>query len=146
MQYLVKIISTENTFLIRQPVLRKNQPIETCFFNGDNDAETFHLGLFDREVLIGVLSVYQVNNHFFKQENQVQFRGMALLEKYQGLNLGSLLIEQAEAICLNKKTELIWFNARQNAINFYLKNNYKTFGDLFEISNVGRHILMYKYL
>jgi hypothetical protein len=39
---------------------------------------------------------------------------------------------------------LIWFNARVEAVGFYEKMGYQKTGNLFEIPDVGVHILMFK--
>jgi predicted GNAT family N-acyltransferase len=143
MNYTVKIIKLEETITIRHEVLRKGKPIETCHFEGDNLTSTFHLGLFFNEEIIGILSVFETKNDFFKAEKQFQYRGMAILEDFQNKNLGKNLIVEANKICNQKNANLIWFNAREKAMNFYVKNGFKIEGEPFEIENVGTHYLMF---
>ena len=47
---------------------------------------------------------------------------MAVLEGYRKIGVGSNLIIEAEKILQNSKTNLIWLNAREKALSFYLKN------------------------
>ena len=63
--FITKKITTFETYTIRQEVLRKGKPIETCYFNGDNDSSTTHFGLFENEKIIGVVSVYKTNSLLF---------------------------------------------------------------------------------
>ena len=39
-------IDNTQTYLIRQEVLRKGKPIETCHFDGDTEKNTIHFGFF----------------------------------------------------------------------------------------------------
>ena len=54
--YLVKEITARETWAVRHPVLRTGRPLETCAMEGDDHPDTFHLGLFDQDSLIGVAS------------------------------------------------------------------------------------------
>jgi predicted GNAT family N-acyltransferase len=140
----IKEISARETFPIRLEVLRKNiaLPYE---FNGDFDSETFHLGAFKDEELIAVSSYMNASNSNF-EGNQYQLRGMATLKAYQGFGAGKLMLQQAFLILKERNTKVLWCNARIAAVNFYLKQGFKTFGEKFEISLVGVHYVMFKEL
>jgi GNAT superfamily N-acetyltransferase len=141
----VKKIKAIDTYPVRHTVLRKGKPLDSCAFLGDDDKTTIHLGLYADEKLIGVASLFQVKNDFFDNEKQFQLRGMAVLEEYQKEGIGTQLIIAVENICSEQNTNLIWFNARESAVSFYLKLNYKTFGTKFEINGIGPHYIMYKF-
>ena len=68
---------------MRHPVLRAGRPVETCAMPGDDAEDTFHLGLFDAENLIGVVTFMNAAKPQFTGK-QYQLRGMAVLEAYQG--------------------------------------------------------------
>jgi GNAT superfamily N-acetyltransferase len=137
-------IHYQDTYLIRHQVLRKGKPIETCCFNGDAENSTAHFGLFKEEQLIGVVSVFNTPSKHFKEQSQFQIRGMAVLDGFQHKGFGNQLVIYAENYCREKKGEVIWFNARQKAVPFYKKKDYKILGDAFEIPEVGIHFVMYK--
>lgn len=139
-----KKISTSKTFPIRQIVLRKGKPIETCYFNGDNDATTTHFGVFQEEKILGVVSVYKVDSPLFHENNQFQIRGMALLSEHQGKGFGAQLLNTAEKYCWENQANLIWFNARAKAVSFYERSGYEIMGNSFEIIDVGTHFVMHK--
>lgn len=140
----LKPINYQETYLIRQKVLRPNRPLETCYFLGDELNSTYHLGAFYQEKLVGIVSLFKNNHLFFKQENQYQIRGMALLPDYQKYGFGKKLIEYAETLLQEKHTSLIWCNAREVAVRFYKKQNYKIIGEAFDIPDVGIHFVMWK--
>ena len=140
----IKKISSIETYPVRHEVLRKGKPIETCQFKGDNDEYTTHFGFFLEDKLVGIISIFKENNILFPESIQFQIRGMAVLEEFQGKGLGAELVKKAENHCLNLNADLIWFNARENAVPFYEKLNYKIIGDSFLIPDVGIHFVMYK--
>ena len=140
----IKKISSIETYPVRHEVLRKGKPIETCQFKGDDDENTTHFGLYVEDKLIGIISIFKENNILFPELNQVQIRGMAVLEAFQGKGFGAELVREAENHCISLNTDLIWFNARENAVPFYKKLNYIIIGDSFLIPDVGIHFAMYK--
>jgi ribosomal protein S18 acetylase RimI-like enzyme len=71
---------------------------------------------------------------------------MAVLPQYQKQGLGEKLVESAEKLIVEKEGNLIWFNARENAVGFYKKLGYEVKGDVFDIAGVGPHYIMYKAL
>ncbi len=143
---MIKInkISYIETYPIRHAILRAGKPIETCFFEGDDLPTTTHFGLFVDKKITGVVSIFKNKNDIFIHSNQLQIRGMAVLEEAQKLGYGKLLILECERYAISLKTNLIWFNAREKAITFYEKQDYKKHGDSFNIANVGVHFLMKK--
>ncbi|MFL1012982.1 GNAT family N-acetyltransferase [Flavisericum labens] len=146
MNYNIKQITANKTYEIRQPILRTGQPIETCFFEGDNLETTYHLGIFSEEKLVGVSSFFKNNNSLFTISSQYQLRGMAILKNYQKHGLGRDILKQGEQMLKLKNVNLIWCNAREVAINFYAKNGYQIIGDPFNIKDIGLHFVMYKSL
>jgi GNAT superfamily N-acetyltransferase len=139
-------INYQETYLIRQEVLRKGKPIETCFFTGDAAKSTAHFGFYQEGILIGVVSVFNTTSTHFHAQSQFQIRGMAVLDGFQHNGFGNQLVRHAENYCRQQKGEVIWFNAREKAVPFYKKNDYQTLGDAFEIPEVGIHFMMYKNL
>lgn len=142
--HVVKKITALETYTVRQEVLRKGKPIETCHFIGDDANTTTHFGLFEDETIIGVVSVYKVNSPLFSEKTQFQIRGMAVLENFQSKGYGEQLLKAAENFCWEEKAHLIWFNAREKAVLFYKKSGYEVVGDAFDIPNVGIHFVMFK--
>lgn len=143
----IRQISAEETYPIRLPVLRPGRPVEECIFQGDDDPTTIHLGAFVNAELVAVASYMRQKNPLFEDQLQYQLRGMAVLEEHQRSGLGKQLLLEGEAILKQRFQEvLLWFNAREIAIDFYKKFGYETRGDLFIIPNVCLHIVMFKQL
>lgn len=140
----IKQIHYTETYPVRQIILRPGRPLETCFFQGDELETTIHFGLFMEDKLAGIISLFKNNSPLFSQEYQYQIRGMAVLEEYQKYGLGRQLVAHSEEFLKSTATELIWFNAREIAVNFYKKSGYQVIGDAFDIPDVGPHYVMWK--
>ena len=140
----IKKISPFETIIVRHPVLRAGKPIESCNFEGDDLPSTVHFGLNLQNQLIAVISAFEVKNKLFTEENQYQIRGMAVLEKFQKKGFGEQLLNYCENEIRIKKGELIWFNARETAVDFYKKSGYEIIGGQFEIPDVGPHFILFK--
>jgi GNAT superfamily N-acetyltransferase len=143
---MIKKISAESTFSVRNPVLRPNLPVETCHFEGDNLPSTSHFGFFVAEKVTGIVSVFEKINEKWPNQKQIQIRGMAVLADFQKKGIGDQLLQHVIATETENKTELIWFNARENAVPFYEKLDFHIRGTAFEIEGVGTHFLMYRFL
>jgi GNAT superfamily N-acetyltransferase len=141
---IIKEIRSKETYIVRQPVLRKGKPVESCIFEGDDLKDTYHFGLYESGELIGIISLFTKINSIFAEKNQAQIRGMAVLESHQKKGFGEALVKHCENFCIEKDIKLIWFNARTAAVGFYKKLNYQTVGKPFDIKDVGEHYLMYK--
>lgn len=143
---LIKEITAQETFIIRQSILRQGKPIEACAFEGDNLKTTHHFGLFENSNLTGIISLFVKTNSIFAQNSQIQIRGMAIVEAYQKKGFGEALVKHCEDYCDSNQFDLIWLNARARAVGFYNKMGYEINGNPFDIPEIGEHYLMYKKL
>ena len=144
--YSIKQITSRETFPVRHPVLRPGKPIASCIFQGDDDEATVHLGVFNDDRVVGVLSIFEARGPLFDGERQFQLRGMAVLPEYQKKGLGELLMQAAEDNIAAKGGQVIWFNAREVAVGFYQRTGYAITGEPFDIGDIGTHYVMYKRL
>jgi GNAT superfamily N-acetyltransferase len=103
---LIKEISSQETFIVRHPVLRKGKPIETCVFDNDDLETTHHFGLFDDLNLIGIISLFLKTNPIFAENIQAQIRGMAIVESHQKKGLGEALVKHCEEHCITNQFNL----------------------------------------
>lgn len=144
---MIRKISAEETYPVRQQVLRPGRPAREVFFEGDLEPDTFHLGYFDAGKTVGVATYVSRKNNFFEAAVQYQLRGLAVLPNHRGKNIGEALLIKGEKLLKNKDPKiLLWFNAREVSIGFYKKYGYQAIGDPFMIPKVCMHIVMYKKL
>lgn len=140
----VKQIHPGETYAIRKEILRKNIPLP-IEFKGDLDADTFHIGVFDSGKLVAVSSFMKSSFKHFSGI-QYQLRGMATLDAFRGKGAGSLMLKKAQEILNDRSADYLWCNARVVALGFYRKMGMSTFGDLFTLTYIGDHYVMFKKL
>ena len=133
-------IKVSKCYPLRHKMLRKGKPLETCYFDGDNSKETFHLGaLVDKEI-IGIISIYEKELSQFKNSKGAQFRGIAVASKHQRKGVASKLINYAQKETIKRiNPKYIWLNGRISANNLYLGRGFDLIGDPFEINTIGIH-------
>jgi hypothetical protein len=51
-------IEARQTYPLRHALLRKGMPLSSCHLEGDKAVETLHIGAFESETLVGILSAY----------------------------------------------------------------------------------------
>ncbi|SEG20518.1 hypothetical protein SAMN05421847_1728 [Halpernia humi] len=134
---MIKLISTEETHPLRKSVLGENIPNYQYIYKGDDDEKTLHFGWFENETLGGILTAMKT------EEKIWQFRGMAVSQSHQAKNIGSQLLQFASNY-LKNEAEVIWLNAREKVVNFYLKNGFTAASDFFDIKPIGLHLKMSK--
>lgn len=139
-------ISAQDTYPLRQQMLVPTHELKKAKFENDDDEDiSFHLGAFSDSKLVSVASFFYERNPIFSDLHQYQLRGMATLPDYQGQGLSSELLSFAFPIIKQNFCTLLWCNARVSAIGFYEKVGFQKFnGEIFEIDEIGPHVLMYK--
>lgn len=139
---MIRFINTEDTLVMRSLVLREGMSPDLCRFDGDDDENTFHLGYYIDDELIGIGSFHKKNKEGYYGEGY-QLRGMATGVDYQGKGIGNQLLNFAIVYLRGKKVNYIWCNARRNACRFYQGIGFEIISDEFEIPGVGPHRVMY---
>ena len=142
----IKKISMEETFAVRQPVLRPGRPIEDCFFEYDDHPLSIHICAELDGKVISVLSALPIRSKIYPNLKAMRIRGIATLNQFQRLGYGSQLVRYIEEELGKKRIELLWLNARISASKFYLKLGYKPKGDFFNIDGIGIHQKFFKSL
>lgn len=143
----VQEIRAEDTIDLRSRILRPGQEVELCHYPEDNLPTTFHLGIFGNErVICNGTFIQQGHSYFSEAKYPYRLRGMASDKKFQGQGLGSKLLCHALQQLKAKNCDLLWFNARTSAENFYRKLGFESTGEIFDITSIGPHKVMYKWI
>ncbi len=144
----IQRVEVETILDLRQQVLRPGLPIETACFEGDKDPDTHHLAGYmlvgGRDQLIGCATFMLRSYH---EVPAWQLRGMATDDSYRGCGVGKCLLDSAKIQLVGsqfqyKHISLIWCNARESAIGFYERNDWRRESDPFNIEGVGTHVIM----
>ena len=108
----IRTISWEQTIPLRHRVLWPNKPQEFCHVEGD--PEGLHFGAFIDDALVCVASVFF--NH-----NQARLRKFATDERYQNQGIGSKVLLHIIDFLKTSSTECFWCDARETALDFYMR-------------------------
>lgn len=121
-------ITAEETHPLRLAVLRFDTPTKVVEFPEDTWPGAIHLGLrLDGELV--AVSSWVPRPH--DDRPAVQLRGMATSRALQGHGLGGVLLEAACARMAARGETLVWANARDAALAFYVRHGFATVGDGF---------------
>jgi predicted GNAT family N-acyltransferase len=140
----VQHITAADTYALRHTILRPNQPLSSCIYEGDEADLTFHLGAFDGDDLVSVGTFIQKSCPLMEAELPYQLRGMATATNYRRKKAGSTLMAEAEAIIRERGSDLFWCNARYHVKDYYISLGFTPIGDIFTIEPYGPHIVMVK--
>lgn len=140
---MIKFITADDVLDIRNIVLRegKLQPAE-CRFPSDEVPGAFHLGYYDQEQLVCVVS-FHPQTYAGYQGKAYQLRGMATLQSHRGKSIGNQLVNFAIVYLRGQKANYIWCNARLKALKFYQNIGFEIVSDQFEIAGIGPHNVLY---
>ncbi|CAM1340235.1 GNAT family N-acetyltransferase [Tenacibaculum amylolyticum] len=138
----VKKIAVEDTYFIRQEILRKGMNLPYTF-DGDDAEDTFHIGVYEREKIVSI-GTFMKRSSGVLEGAQYQLRGMATLNEARGKGYGKLLLDFATKELLKLNITYLWCNARVVAVKFYEKNQFQIIGESFMVAIVGPHYKMYK--
>ncbi len=109
----------------------------------DNAPDTFHVGAGNEQTTDAVATFIKERNEQLRGWKQYRLRGMAVHPTSQGHGLGTKLLlfglEHLRAV----NADLLWCNARENALAFYSKAGFTLQGNPFLIEGIGIHHLMY---
>jgi len=138
----IELISAEDTRPIRHAILRPGMPVESLIYPGDDARATFHMGTRDGAgALVGIISFYDEPIPGTIAPAW-RIRGMATLPKHRGLGLGAKLVETGIAQAHRAHQGPIWCNARTTAAGYYAKLGFDQWGDEFDITGIGPHVVM----
>jgi ribosomal protein S18 acetylase RimI-like enzyme len=128
-------------YAIRYDELRKPWGQAPGTEKDDKEAQALHYALFSNKRIAGVLRVDKTD-----LPHTLQFRFMAVSQKYQGLGFGELLMLHAEQEAKMLHTERILLHAREIALGFYEKLGYRIVSKSHLLFGEIQHFLMEKHL
>jgi ribosomal-protein-alanine N-acetyltransferase len=142
----LKIVKSDDLLNLRSKILRNNLDPNLCRFPGDKEINSFHIGAFNGNTLIGGVSV--MKNECKKKElpNCFQLRGLFVDKEFQYNGIGKTIVNFVENRLRDSGVNYLWMNARESAVLFYLKLNYSNSKISYVINEIGLHYLMYKKL
>lgn len=131
----------DSYYQLRYDVLRKpwGQPENTT--RDEWEKESIHVMMIDESD-----EVVAVGRLQFISEDVGQIRSMAVREEFRKFGLGTQILKHLEKEAVAKKYKTLILDARNYAVDFYLKNGYKVDGDSYLLFGVIPHFKMSKTL
>jgi len=114
-------------------------------FEGDYDEDTLHLGAFDKEKLIGVITFHRKKSNTFKAHPVYRLTGLAVLEEYRQKGIGKKLVQKGSEKLTKQDAVFLWCFARDFAVDFYKKMGFSLKIQQVIIPNLGSHRIMFKF-
>ena len=145
----IQSIHVEQTYALRHELLVPHLTLADCHLPGDADEQTRHLGAFEGERLIGIMSVYAVAHPSFNAAiapHSWQLRAIAVMPAQRQCGIGRALTDAALQVCREQHGQRIWCNARASVLDFYTRLGWRKQGARFIIPNIGPHYLMFSDL
>ena len=139
----IKVVAAKDIRPLRNLVLRPNLPIETTYYDLDNDIETFHLASIMDNTIISIGTFYPENDIELQTKNGYRLRGMATHPKFRRKSAATKLMKESFVLLKEKKCDVLWCNARLVAVEFYKSLGFKITGEIFDIPSIGPHYKMY---
>jgi GNAT superfamily N-acetyltransferase len=140
---VVRRIELRTARRLRHQLLRPHQEPWEIVFDGDDEADTAHLGAFEGDTLVGIASAMREAPPWDRDaERAWRLRGMATLPEIRGHGYGGALLERCLAHAVDNGAEVAWCTARVPAAGFYRRFGFEGVGDVFDITPIGPHVLM----
>ena len=146
MKIQIKIINSNVLHDIRSKVLRNGLDPKVCIFDGDTKKSSIHIGAFNKNKIIGGVSLIKNNCNENKEIDCFQLRGLCIYNEFQNYGIGTKIMCEVEDIISEKNIKYVWMNARESAVKFYLNLGYTNSNKSKIIGNIGLHYMLYKYL
>ncbi|MDQ3190314.1 MAG: GNAT family N-acetyltransferase [Bacteroidota bacterium] len=129
----------EEYYTLRWKVLRQPWNKPKGSERDEMEADCIHaMAIDDNGLICGVIRLQQ------NSQNQAQVRYMAVDSTLRSKGVGSSLLKYIEAKAKEKKSTSIILHARENAIGFYLKNNYVLLKESYKMWEIIQHYEMKK--
>jgi GNAT superfamily N-acetyltransferase len=128
----IEQITPQLTWRLRRDELYPGEYMFNMEMEEDNHG--WHFGGFMDNKLIAVVSLFQNGTDF-------QFRKFVVQKDYQGKGTGRELLAYIIEFAKSEGGTRIWCNARDTAIQFYIKNGFNHTGEVFERKGINFEIL-----
>ena len=103
-------------------MLRKPLKLPRDSEQDELENSSFHIAAYQDDVIIGVGRVHT------EADNTGRIRYMAVHDDFQNQGIGSNTLGKLEDFACTNNLQASWLYARENVINFYLKNGYEIKG------------------
>ncbi len=140
---IFRTITHQETWPLRQEVLRPDRDLSGSQWPGDTDASTQHYGIDIDGLIVAIGSLMLAPHDCACGPDVWQLRGMAVSPQHRGAKYGSQLLGYMVGDARDRLgAKTIWCNARIRATNLYERAGFEFASDVFEIEGIGPHRVM----
>ena len=120
---------------LRMEILRK--PLGLSFSDDElaKEKEDILIGAFDEEKILACCLLTKIDN------TTIKLRQMAVQNNLQGKGIGASMMSFAETVARDRGYKKLMMHARNTAIGFYEKFDFKVKGNEFIEVNVPHHVM-----
>lgn len=138
----VRLINPEETYRLRQLVLRPMLTVDQVGAAHDTAEGSFHVGAINKDGQ--AIAIMTVMRDCVPNTDRVvwRIRGMASDPDARGTGCGGAALEFGMAHAWEQHRETIWCNARKVAYGFYERYGFELVSDEFDIPGIGPHKVM----
>ena len=138
----VQRIEAQDVRALRHLVLRPGRPFAETAFPGDESPGAAHFGAIRGGELLAVATLLDAPLPELPARRACQVRGMASHPRVRGAGHGAAVLAACVDEARARGAALVWCNAREAALGFYLRAGFVARGERFEIAGVGPHFRM----
>ena len=140
-----QLITPEQTRPLRHLVLWPHiEKEEDCVIDIDHRDDAFHLGVFVDGELRCIGSFFAMFSPKISFKKQYRLRAMATHPEFHGKGLARELILHALEILKEKEKDVLWCDARINAVGFYERLGFSQIDEVYDVTKIGPHKFMWK--
>lgn len=137
-RFVVAAVPVEEVHDLRRRVLRRDTPTDDVDFSGDDDPHTCHLAVRDAAGTVIATSTWSEQECPDRPSRRaLQLRGMAVDDGWQRRGLGAVLLAAGMDLAADRGIDVVWANARDTAVAFYLAHGFATSGAGFVTQDTG---------
>jgi GNAT superfamily N-acetyltransferase len=155
MSYLVGVVDPNRTYSLRQRVLRPDETLASVAQDNEFDgAITFGASESEDGEILSTSTIYREDPptdltpiaQLAAVRPAWRLRAVATDEHLRSAGLGRLVLNAVISHITENDDAVLWCYARVPARNFYLREGFLEFGEIFPIPKYGPHIVMYRSL
>ncbi|MBS1510640.1 MAG: GNAT family N-acetyltransferase [Bacteroidetes bacterium] len=120
---------------LRMEILRKPLGLNFTADELAREKEDILIGAFDEDIILACCLLTKVDN------STVKLRQMAVQNNLQGKGIGASIMNFAENVARDKGYKKLMMHARDTAIGFYEKFDFRVKGSEFIEVNVPHHVM-----
>lgn len=150
---IVSVVDPSRTFSLRQRVLRPHQALEDIA--RDNEipgAVTFGASTGMNSPILATATVYPEEppeslsaiRALSQTHRPWRLRAVATEEAHRSQGLGKQVLDAIIEHITEDENAVLWCYARVTAQDFYAREGFHRFGEVFDVEMIGAHITMYR--